>query len=206
MILLYLSTPDRICVFLTYKHFFAYEDRKPLAQLLPSEKREMLCLRSKLERTPRIQLLRQLENERWRFCSQCWKLHPRSEWGLRSWISPLKINTRSCMSFSGEVYICPCLTITFPVKIRLMETINVAGQRDSSKRQYYYNKALYHPVSHRLEDRFSVLHECSILSHPVIELRIRTWLSVDQKTQELIVLSRFNCKFFEHSNTSLDIG
>lgn len=212
-ILLYLSTPDFICVLLTCKSFFGPKIRgKRLAQLIPPEEREMLCPNWKLERKPRIQLLLQLENRRWRYCSECWSLHPRSEWRIpRSLMlfpkrydhPPFGVRRGCCVPFAGEVDICPCLTITLLDKIRLLETINLARQRDPSTQQYYYNKALHHPISGRR--RNPVGHECVILSHPLIKLNIDTSLWVDEDTQGLCVSNSYLFERLEHSHTGVTV-
>ncbi|KAJ5937010.1 hypothetical protein N7466_003460 [Penicillium verhagenii] len=205
-ILDHLPTPDFICVLLTCKFFFFKVGSKQLGRLIPPQKREMLCPNWKLEQSPRMQLLRQLENTRWRYCSECWNLHARSEWCIPlaqsripfkksqkgSGHLSLGAQVRSCMPFPGEVDICPCLTITFPDKIRLIEKIKLARDLDPSKTQYCYNKALYHPVSGRR--RNPVGHACVVRDHPLIKLEIYTYLAVDENTQELYVS---NCYAFE---------
>lgn len=210
LIFLRLSIPDLICVLLTCKYFFGSQvPGKGLARLIPPEERVMLCKNGKLERKPRVQLLRQLENRRWRYCSGCWNLHPRSEWRAPRFLMlfPKRYNdppvgARSCcVPFAGEVDICPCLTITLPDKIRLMETINFARQRDPSTQQYYYNTALHHPVSGRLQN--PVGHECTILTHPRIRLVILTSLWVDQDTQGLYVSNYYHFDTLQHSHTRL---
>lgn len=73
-----------------------------LPQLLPPEKRPILCPNAK--KRPRIQLLLQLENNRWKYCSECWSLHPHSMWRtLRSiWRLHQKPYCSSCHLLRGQ--------------------------------------------------------------------------------------------------------
>lgn len=127
-----LSVPDRICFSLTCKHVFSCLQSCLAAQktqrslLLPREERTMLCPRPK--ELPRNQLLLRLENERWIFCNDCWILHPRTPWWSMALLKPYcpechLLQEQPCSELSsGEVDICPYLSITARDSVRLLET------------------------------------------------------------------------------------
>jgi hypothetical protein len=74
--------------------------------------------------TPRWKLLRCLEDSRWRLCSGCLELHPVSEFSS----SELAKHTeeRTCMfgTSVGLVYLCPCISMTFRDKLKLVERLD----------------------------------------------------------------------------------
>lgn len=95
--------------------------------------------------TARCELMLRLEDDRWRYCSRCLKLHPAREF------HPLELEIpacwRRCNHLAGIVDLCPCLRLTFRDKLRLVEQLK---QRDS--RPYAFG------------DR--VWHECAMLDPP----------------------------------------
>ncbi|KAJ6140135.1 hypothetical protein N7471_006621 [Penicillium samsonianum] len=106
-----------------YTHFVSFlktKDPDHVKLLIPREKRPPIYRNAELEKRPRIQLLRQLENERWKSCVVCMNLHPRSAF------EPSKHSNKGshcykcrvlhgidCIPFAGLVDICPCLSIAF---------------------------------------------------------------------------------------------
>lgn len=214
IILALLPIPDQICFSLSCKYLyecfcFILEARGiRLPWLIPPEKRPILCSRPNIEQRPRIQLLRQLENSRWRYCSECWRLHPRSAWhnprsirflSLKMHNSPYQpLDSRGCMPYAGEVDICPCLTITFLDKLRLIETIKSARQRDPNERQYYYTNMLYHPSAGRLRKYLG--HSCMFMNHPLAKVPIRTSLWLEGGTQNLCVTNCYHFKVLQESS------
>ncbi|KAJ6024573.1 hypothetical protein N7540_005370 [Penicillium herquei] len=75
--------------------------------------------------TPRWQFINLLENPRWRACSRCLKLHPRSAFSSRE--LRRKSETRTCNvgELAGIVDLCPCKKITFRDKRDLMDQLRV---------------------------------------------------------------------------------
>jgi hypothetical protein len=67
----------------------------------------------------RTTLLIRLEDNRWKFCIACLRLHPKCEF---SWFergkSPLE---RCCMPNAGIVDVCPCLSLTFRDRNKIAE-------------------------------------------------------------------------------------
>lgn len=89
LIFAFLSIPDQICFSLSCKYLFACLQSSieqssikreavlgmQMPHLLPPETRPVLSRHAK--KRPIVQLLHRLENTRWKFCSECWTLHPR---------------------------------------------------------------------------------------------------------------------------------
>ncbi|GLA58549.1 hypothetical protein AtubIFM55763_003934 [Aspergillus tubingensis] len=75
--------------------------------------------------TPRWQFINLLEDNRWRACSRCLKLHPRSFFPARE--LKRKSEDRSCNlgSSAGIVDLCPCKKLTFQDKVELVELLRV---------------------------------------------------------------------------------
>lgn len=152
----YLSAPDQICFALTCRVIYSYLSSFPELQgiapsrLLPFKRRSMLYRHVDLDKEPRVQFLRRIEDhKRWKFCSNCWKLHRPSAWRhrfLRS-ILPGQSSTRGsplrrCMPYAGKQVICPCLSISFPDKVQLARLLAMAPHDSSERREYYDNKIL----------------------------------------------------------------
>lgn len=191
-----LSTPDQICLSLSCKHLYAYyffflkARGTSLRELLPREIRPILCRNAEIESRPRIHLLRQLRNERWEYCYECWNLHPRSAWYrcfLRLFISPyifsetypgnLQLYGRyGCMLVAGQMDICPCLTITFRNKLHLMEDFR-RSLKDPDGFKAYYSKIL---TLRHLDKRPFVTHVCHFDKHRLAKVRILTLLHINK--------------------------
>jgi len=124
LILTFLSTPDQICFSLSCKYVLncfrssLKAQGMQLAQLLPPEEHSIIC--PNVGTKPRIHLLRRLENDRWKYCCECWTLHPQST--LKTHQEPYCFQCQTihgqncsnhgiCMAYAGEVDICPCLTV-----------------------------------------------------------------------------------------------
>ncbi|KAL4918024.1 cohesin loading factor-domain-containing protein [Aspergillus aurantiobrunneus] len=75
--------------------------------------------------TTRWQLVKVLEDRRWRACSKCLKLHPRSAFPPRE--LRRRPDDRACIlgSFAGVVDLCPCKKLTFRDKVELVELLKI---------------------------------------------------------------------------------
>lgn len=205
VIFTFLSIPDQICLSLTcrylYACFLSFLDAQKLHfhQLLPPETRPMLCRNVDTEKQPRIQLLCQLGNSRWKYCSECWNLHRHSAWHAPWFIwgskeprylySPLLYGRYGCMPYAGKVDICPCLTITFRDKLSLMETIKSVQEKIHDGYEYYYDNIIYHQSFSEL--RKFIGHNCTFTSHPLAKVQINTEFFVDKEDQTLCVVNRY---------------
>lgn len=68
-------------------------------------------------------LLRHLENSQWRCCSTCLKLHPVSKFSAKDLARSAE--ERTCMfgPFAGIVHLCPCISMTFRDKRKLIDKL-----------------------------------------------------------------------------------
>ena len=162
-------------------HSFIKLHGKQISQLLPPIRRPIPC--SNAMEWPRIQLLLRLENDRWKFCSQCWSLHPHSKW--RALQSTWKLHQKSFCSechppgaqkcylpgaqkcflpYAGDVDICPCLSITFHEKLHLIEACKSADTAASHEHEYSYANILRPSSLDNL--RRGLSHKCTFADHP----------------------------------------
>ncbi|KAL2855483.1 cohesin loading factor-domain-containing protein [Aspergillus pseudoustus] len=75
--------------------------------------------------TTRWQLVKTLEDTRWRACSKCLKLHPRSFFPPRELRRKSDDRTCNLGSLAGVVDLCPCKKITFRDKTELVELLKI---------------------------------------------------------------------------------
>ena len=217
-ILFFLPVQDQICFALSckylYIHFHAIlmTENIRLPELLPPETRPVLCRNVDIEQRPRIKLLRQLEDSHWKYCSECWSLHPQSLWRIPRSICPLILKLycppsyepSHCMEYTGRVDICPCLTITLRDKLHLIETCKLARERIHYGREYYYNGILYHQSYGRLQ-RY-LRHRCTFTDHPFAKVNVKTTMWVDEETLTFWVGSQYNFIYQEDSSKWLPSG
>lgn len=177
MIFALLSVPDQVCFSLCCKRLLAYlhsyleaqETRLP--QLLPRERRPVLCPNAK--KRPRRQLLLQLQNNRWKYCSECWSLHPQFTWrDLRSICR--RRQKPSHKPSGGEIDICPCLTITFRDKMHLIETCRNAREPTRQNRSNVRDN----PSFGKLHE--SLWHNCTFADHPFAKANVTTTLWTEE--------------------------
>lgn len=75
--------------------------------------------------TPRWQFMSLLENSRWRLCSKCLKLHPRSAFSSRELRRKPDDRTCNLGELAGIVDLCPCKKLTFRDKLNLADDLRV---------------------------------------------------------------------------------
>lgn len=209
IILTYLAVPDQVCFSLSCKSIFAYfqffleVNKVRLPCLLPREAQPILSPNPKQRR--RIRLLNQLEDKRWKYCADCWNLHPHSAWypprvrtrkSQSVWrfphplqpkcsLCPPFYGQRGCMPYTGEVDICPCVRITFRDKRYIMATLEAVQWRGINISEYgYYSN--FHSVSGILE------HDCAFVNDSGMKVQVRSSLWVDDGTQTLRVMNRYH--------------
>ncbi|OJJ35366.1 hypothetical protein ASPWEDRAFT_506779 [Aspergillus wentii DTO 134E9] len=133
---------DQVCFALTCKHFYAYfraylNNRKLFLPDLFRETRLILCRNVDIESRARTQLLRRLEDANWKYCFQCWTLHPHSAWQHpkgKSCLDCQQLNGRRCMPYAGIVDLCPCLSITKCDQVYLIK--RQSDRKRSAQRAY----------------------------------------------------------------------
>lgn len=182
--------------------FFAYLQSslepkgKQLRELLPPEKRPILYPSARRSLRPIVELLQQLENNRWKYCNECWSLYPHSKWRALQLIRGLRkkpycsechlLRGRFCyMRYTGEVEICPCLTITFRDKLHLMASCKYARELGHEECEYHYDCVLYHQSNGKLNKKLE--HECTFADHPFAKLRVLTLVLVKEGPVSLYV-------------------
>lgn len=177
-----------------------------LSQLLPRKKYPILS--PYLEKEPRIQLLRRLDDKNLEYCCECWILHPRSspsDSQNQSCLQCQKLHGRLCfghglcMPYAGVVALCPCLTLSFRDKIQILEDVDIfraKGNRDSAK--------AFALVCHRDYPLKTLQHECRI-QHPTIAALLLTSFSHQNYGEKLhlIISSSYSFKFSDKSGRSL---
>lgn len=89
-----LPTTDGICFALRCKFTLAFylEILRVRGRTMPVKPQRMF-LGVKIFPWFRIHLLRRLQNPRWKFCAQCWTLHPRSVWNIQPF---WRLNHKAC--------------------------------------------------------------------------------------------------------------
>ncbi|CAI7632548.1 unnamed protein product [Penicillium manginii] len=75
--------------------------------------------------TPRWQFITLLENSRWRTCSKCLKLHPRTAFSSREIRRKAENRTCNVGELAGIVDLCPCKKLTFRDKLDLIDHLRV---------------------------------------------------------------------------------
>lgn len=190
-----LSLSDQVCFSLCCKYLYeAYlylirTKKLNIARLCPPEKRPLLCLNKETNEHPRVQLLRQIENRRWRFCNECWFLHPpdkKRTHCLTGRGTPRRLTSlwrsnssrdyffdeESFTRHYGIVEICPCLTITFQDKIHLMEELE-SIEREGPGSTAILPTSLPDSLGHEFH-RGRIRHRCSFADHPFAKVQVVT--------------------------------
>jgi hypothetical protein len=122
----------QLCLALTCKSLMEVLDGSKTLQRSPDLRhpRELplhlffIKRRRHIFRAPRWELLRQLEDSRWRCCSGCLKLHPIHEFSAHD--LAIDAEERTCMfgPLVGIVRLCPCIQMTFREKLKLVERLS----------------------------------------------------------------------------------
>lgn len=195
--------PDQLCFALCcrrlYTHYQAFIKTCKslrLAHVMPHEAKPMFCNKGshiEVRHKSRIEFLRRLEDERWKYCSGCWNLHQKSAWEPPnvSFPLPLKINwgRPKCMPYAGQIDLCPCWTITFPEKRRLIGETKWSGCISSST--FHLPVWRYVPSYSRIR-KFGRVHRCSFQAHPFANVDITSGFVLlwrDNHLRQISILS-----------------
>ena len=125
--------------------------------------------------TPRWQFINLLENPRWRVCSKCLKLHPRSAFSARD--LRRKSDTRTCNvgELAGIVDLCPCKKMTFRDKMDLVDHLRIRRMT---------LRALQSEFGDGLTDRY-MWHTCTEQYGPT-ELKVTLFPELDEDDKLLL--------------------
>lgn len=75
--------------------------------------------------SPRWQFVTLLENSRWRTCSKCLKLHPRTAFSSKELRRKAEDRTCNVGELAGIVDLCPCKKLTFRDKLDLIDHLRI---------------------------------------------------------------------------------
>ncbi|KAJ5674791.1 uncharacterized protein N7477_004725 [Penicillium maclennaniae] len=75
--------------------------------------------------TPRWQFITLLENTRWRACSKCLKLHPRTAFSPRELRRKADLRACNLGELAGIVDLCPCKKLTYRDKMDLVDQLKI---------------------------------------------------------------------------------
>lgn len=196
----WLPTEDRACLALTCKHlFFRYCSVHKAPELHNSRpvygKKPVLC--SNAEKQLPSSFLRRLENSRWQFCLECWKLHPRTKrqlpWQNHCYECHLLYGGQ-CVIDAGIVDICPCVSITYRDLLRLIESVKSLQSSSRTGEELYYGEVLSRDSYHGV-----LVHHCKIKDHPEAEAEITTKIFLGNE-YSLIVQNKYLFKSFKSTS------
>jgi hypothetical protein len=188
-----LSTEDAICFALSCKFTLAYyieilKGRGKTMSATPQPKYAGV----KMLPWMRIRLLRRLQNSRWKYCAQCWILHPRSVWNTQPfWRLDHKVCSYGChtlgnrkcyLPYAGEFDLCPCSHLNIHHKLLLI----------SRFQNKLYNNGAW--VSR---------HTCTFNRHPVANVQIKVSFFFACQEQSLRVRTRFIFDFKKSTPSQL---
>lgn len=192
MILTSLSLLDRGCFAMSCQYVFgcllsSLESQElKLSQLFPREKRPQIC--PNVEEKPRVQFLRRIENERWKYCCDCWILHPQFQIKLDDktyCFDCQKLHNRYCfgsgicMPYAGQVEICPCLTITFRDMLQLIKEASSPNQERLDQNSVFQRRD------------YSCLEHSCVVKHPVMDAQVTTTLRGNESNFEVMSCFQF---------------
>jgi hypothetical protein len=207
-----LTAQDQICFSLSCKHLFAclhlylktQEQGIQFSQLVPRERRLGMLIPC-AQMLPGIQLLLRLENDRWKFCRECWSLHPHSTWRA------LQANGRmllrqvpsdyhqicfceTCyLRYAGEVDICPCMTITFRDKLFLIEKCRQVMEPTAEGRRKYFQAFDDQPNFGTVHG--GIWHVCSFTDYLCAKVKVITVFMGSFDGTSLYVSNRYRFTF-----------
>ncbi|PGH36153.1 hypothetical protein GX50_01008 [[Emmonsia] crescens] len=136
----YLRRTDKMCLALAckslfYNVVFAKVLRRKFRKLNNQLHRSYICPGvSSILHKERWRLLKRLENDSWKCCVGCLKLHPGKQFDAENFLTPA--NERHCMfglKFS-VINLCPCKTMTVRDKNKMIrELVAALSARDAGK-------------------------------------------------------------------------
>lgn len=154
----------------------------------------------------KIRLLRQLQNSRWKYCAQCWMLHPRSIWTTQPfWRLDHKVCSNGCdtlgsrkcyLPYAGEFDMCPCTRLNIHHKLQLISLLD--NRLCDSKH------GIQHLTNRSCECIEMLLHTCTCSNNPIAEVHNKVWFSFSCQDQSLRVRTRFLFDFTKSTPSQLE--
>ncbi|KAE8313067.1 hypothetical protein BDV41DRAFT_564591 [Aspergillus transmontanensis] len=112
--------------------------------------------------SPRTQVLLQLQDDWWLYCTACLKIQPRALFG--SGIESMPLRSRTCIFETRVIDLCPCLSLTYFDRIRLERWLYTGRTNTLSQRIREAFQLLI------IDDRPSLLHQCSVSTIPEVSV------------------------------------
>lgn len=202
-----LSTSDAICFALSCKFTLAYylEILRVRGRTMPVTPQRMF-LGVKIIPWIRIHLLRRLQNSRWKFCAQCWKLHPRSVWNIQPfWRLDHKLCSYGChtlgsrkcyLPYAGEVDMCPCSNLNIHHKLQLISLCHHQPLDSKGGVQHLTNRSC--------KCIEMLVHTCTFNGHPFAQVQINVSVSFGCQDQSLRMRTRLLFDFTKSTPSQLE--
>ncbi|CAI7638784.1 unnamed protein product [Penicillium glandicola] len=178
-----LPTLEQIYLALTckslYIHFVSFlKTKNPdhAKLLIPRENRLPIHCNAELEKHPRIQLLRQLENIWWKCCVVSFKRPGHSNKDCHCYKCGV-LQGHDCMPYAGLVDICPCLSIAFKERELMVAMIRPIRARVSM----FHEDFPYELSAERTMHPDKIMHRCKVTSHVYAQVSIETTLYIKQR-------------------------
>lgn len=151
--------------------------------------------------TPRWQLLTLLENPRWRICSKCLKLHPRSAFSSRDLRRKAENRTCNIGELAGIVDICPCTKLTYRDTLDLIDhlrirKITLQALKSEFGSMVHDDRYLWHSCSENYgpsEMKISVFPELNDDDQLMIRTEYQLTTESGQVGKEEHMTTRFGC-------------
>lgn len=176
----YLTVVPAACVALTCRRFFSIAGMTLGSESLRFNRDFARLFHHYRDResfdTLRWEFLNLLEDNRWRICSRCLKLHPRNTFSLRE--LQRKPEARKCNlgDLAGIVDLCPCKKLTFRDKLDLVDHLHSRKKSMALMADPFYSNGASEPYC---------WHSC-IVDYGSIEIRSDIFPMLDENDGLLI--------------------
>lgn len=161
----FLPVEDQASLALTCKGLYSQlrsSTRYPSLHVARPSLNDFPLLQTHVEKELVVQFMKRVENSRWKFCLECWKLHSRTSSTTDRCCRCRVLHGDTCMLGAGAVNICPCLTITFPDFLRLTEAASQV-QDDWGQHGPTFDGVF---AREWVNAKDFLVHRCSIRDHP----------------------------------------
>lgn len=181
----FLIDSDRLCFALTCKALYitCTEDRNHT--------------RGSISKLQKVDFLLRLQNENWRYCTECEVPHWCSAWQNLKY--HFRFSQKICHSsyklwhrppFKGKVDLCPCSSMTF-YKHQLFTYLCRNPKLQYQRVQQYIRSDPFMADIGCDESFVNFTHECTFSNHPFVEVTTRTTIWFDEMSKTLQLLNHF---------------
>ncbi|KAL4786427.1 hypothetical protein BJX76DRAFT_321302 [Aspergillus varians] len=143
----------------------------------------------------RYQLLQRLQDKRVKYCVKCMKLHRREAFAQPTYHGPM-VNREYCWTEAGVVDLCPCVTLTFQDKSRVVRALFRLAKGKSVVLRGGIERAFVPGTRGENPSTTSapvLIHECQIRDHGFVAAQIKTVLYIRRKSF-LIAETEYNVR------------